>query len=90
MLAPRRMQVCDQRQARATRIAAWLLAAALTLGALACFFRRRLFDTSGVPDLVQETLLRIHRARGTFARGSALMPWVLTVAAANTFRCSPR
>ena len=47
---------------------------------LARFFRRRLFDTSLVPDLVQETLLRVHRARGTFARGSTLMPWVLTIA----------
>jgi RNA polymerase sigma-70 factor (ECF subfamily) len=44
------------------------------------FFRKRLFDTSAVPDLVQETLLRVHRARATFARGSTLMPWVLTIA----------
>lgn len=44
------------------------------------FFRRRLFDTSAVPDLVQETLLRVHRARASFARGSTLMPWVLTIA----------
>jgi RNA polymerase sigma-70 factor (ECF subfamily) len=47
---------------------------------LARFFGRRLIDTSVVPDLVQETLLRVHRARGTFARGSTLMPWVLTIA----------
>ena len=47
---------------------------------LACFFRRRLFDPSAVPDLVQETLLRVHRARGTFQPGSTLMPWVLTIA----------
>jgi RNA polymerase sigma-70 factor (ECF subfamily) len=47
---------------------------------LASFFRRRMFDTSAVPDLVQETLLRVHRARGSFVRGSTLMPWVLTIA----------
>ncbi len=47
---------------------------------LDCFFRRRLFDKNAIPDLVQETLLRIHRYRGTFARGSGLMPWALTIA----------
>jgi len=47
---------------------------------LACFFGRRSFDPNGVPDLVQETLLRVHRARATFAPGAALMPWVLTIA----------
>jgi len=31
-------------------------------------------------DLTQETLLRIHRARGSFARGSAVVPWALAIA----------
>jgi RNA polymerase sigma-70 factor, ECF subfamily len=30
-------------------------------------------------DLTQETLLRIHRARGSFARGSAVIPWALAI-----------
>jgi RNA polymerase sigma-70 factor, ECF subfamily len=47
---------------------------------LTSFFRRGLLDKSSVDDLVQETLLRVHRARATFIRGSALMPWVRTIA----------
>jgi RNA polymerase sigma-70 factor (ECF subfamily) len=31
-------------------------------------------------DLVQETFLRIHRARGTFARGGAVIPWAYAIA----------
>src|SRR5689334_7805146 len=31
-------------------------------------------------DLVQETFLRLHRARATFARGSAVLPWVYAIA----------
>lgn len=30
-------------------------------------------------DLTQETLLRIHRARGSFARGSSVVPWALAI-----------
>jgi RNA polymerase sigma-70 factor (ECF subfamily) len=30
-------------------------------------------------DLSQETLLRIHRARGSFARGSAVIPWAFAI-----------
>jgi RNA polymerase sigma-70 factor (ECF subfamily) len=31
-------------------------------------------------DLVQETFLRLHRARATFARGGAVLPWAYTIA----------
>lgn len=31
-------------------------------------------------DLSQETLLRIHRARGSFVRGSAVVPWAFAIA----------
>jgi len=31
-------------------------------------------------DLAQETFLRIHRARGSFARGSAVVPWAFAIA----------
>jgi RNA polymerase sigma-70 factor (ECF subfamily) len=30
-------------------------------------------------DLTQETLLRVHRARGSFARGSAVVPWAYAI-----------
>jgi len=31
-------------------------------------------------DLTQETFLRIHRARGTFAKGRAVLPWAYAIA----------
>jgi RNA polymerase sigma-70 factor (ECF subfamily) len=31
-------------------------------------------------DLVQETFLRMHRARGTFAAGAAVLPWAYAIA----------
>ncbi|MEI9947891.1 MAG: RNA polymerase sigma factor [Pseudomonadota bacterium] len=30
-------------------------------------------------DMTQETFLRIHRARGSFARGSAVLPWAFAI-----------
>jgi RNA polymerase sigma-70 factor (ECF subfamily) len=57
------------------------------------FYVRRLRDRGSVPDLVQETLLRVHRARESFAPGSALLPWVLTIARhllIDTIRAVPR
>jgi RNA polymerase sigma-70 factor (ECF subfamily) len=44
------------------------------------FLGRRVADRALVQDLVQETLLRVHRARATFVPGSAVMPWVLGIA----------
>src|SRR3954470_24019582 len=39
---------------------------------------------SGAPaladDLVQETFLRMHRARSTFASGGAVLPWAYAIA----------
>jgi RNA polymerase sigma-70 factor (ECF subfamily) len=37
--------------------------------------RARLAD-----DLLQETFLRIHRARGTFSKGAAVVPWSYAIA----------
>jgi RNA polymerase sigma-70 factor, ECF subfamily len=31
-------------------------------------------------DLMQQTFLQIHRARGSFIRGAAVMPWALAIA----------
>jgi len=43
------------------------------------FFLRLGANPSAAADLVQETFLRVHRARGSFARGSALLPWVYAI-----------
>jgi RNA polymerase sigma-70 factor (ECF subfamily) len=44
------------------------------------FLGRRVTDRALVEDLVQETLLRLHRARARFVPGSPVMPWVLAIA----------
>src|SRR6478735_1264240 len=42
--------------------------------------RRRLRDASRIDDVVQQTFERIHRARGTFIRGSDVLSWAFTIA----------
>ncbi|HTA20059.1 MAG TPA: RNA polymerase sigma factor [Polyangia bacterium] len=44
------------------------------------FIRRRTRDASRVDDLLQQTFERIHRARGTFIRGSDVLAWAFTIA----------
>jgi RNA polymerase sigma-70 factor (ECF subfamily) len=44
------------------------------------YLGRRVRDSAAVPDLVQETLLRVHLARRSFVPGSPVIPWVLTIA----------
>ena len=47
---------------------------------LRSFLGRRVPDRALVEDLVQETLLRVHRARARFVPGAPVMPWVLAIA----------
>src|SRR5262245_58232460 len=44
---------------------------------LKAFFSTR--DPSRAEDLVQQTLLQIHRARQTFVRGSDVYPWAYAI-----------
>jgi len=37
-------------------------------------------DVSRAEDLVQQTLLRMHRARGRFIAGGAVVPWAMAIA----------
>jgi RNA polymerase sigma-70 factor, ECF subfamily len=37
-------------------------------------------DRAVAEDLMQQTFLQIHRARGSFLRGAAVMPWALVIA----------
>src|SRR5262249_22057207 len=41
---------------------------------------RSLSDPSQAEDIVQFTLLRMHRARGSFIAGAQVMPWAFTIA----------
>ncbi len=47
---------------------------------LFAFLARMSGSTSTASDLVQETFLRMHRARGSFAPGAAVIPWAYAIA----------
>jgi RNA polymerase sigma-70 factor (ECF subfamily) len=42
--------------------------------------RRMVADRSRLPDLIQETFLRVHGARRSFRAGAPAIPWILTIA----------
>jgi RNA polymerase sigma-70 factor (ECF subfamily) len=42
--------------------------------------RRRTSDPSRIDDIVQQTFERIHRARGSFIRGSDVLSWAFKIA----------
>ena len=71
----RRAQDGDQR-------AYALLLRALVPAVRACV-RRRLFDEASVEDVVQDTLLSIHRLRHTYDPGRPLLPWAVAIASAR-------
>jgi RNA polymerase sigma-70 factor (ECF subfamily) len=47
---------------------------------LRAFLARLVRSEPLADDLFQETLLRMHRARGSFARGARLLPWCYAIA----------
>ena len=49
-------------------------------GRLQAFLTRMSGSTTTADDLLQETFLRMHRARATFQKGSAVMPWAYAIA----------
>lgn len=61
--------------AAAFRVLHQQLAPRLRMFLLRLSGRARLAD-----DLLQETFLRIHRARGTFSKGAAVVPWSYAIA----------
>ncbi len=44
------------------------------------FLRRLTGSVERAEDLLQETFLRIHRARGSFGHGARVMPWAYAIA----------
>jgi RNA polymerase sigma-70 factor (ECF subfamily) len=44
------------------------------------FLRRATRDGVAAEDLMQQTFLQIHRARGSFIPGAPVMPWALAIA----------
>jgi RNA polymerase sigma-70 factor (ECF subfamily) len=49
-------------------------------GRLHAYLRRHVRDAHGCDDLLQETFLRMHKARGTFVTGAAVLPWAFAIA----------
>jgi RNA polymerase sigma-70 factor (ECF subfamily) len=47
---------------------------------LSAFLRRRLFDPDEVADVLQETLMTLHRARHTYDPARPFEPWVFAIA----------
>lgn len=47
---------------------------------LLAYLTRMSGSSANASDLVQETFLRMHRARATFAVGGAVLPWAYTIA----------
>jgi RNA polymerase sigma-70 factor, ECF subfamily len=44
------------------------------------YIRRQVHDPQACDDLLQETFLRMHKARGTFVTGAAVLPWAFAIA----------
>ena len=44
------------------------------------YLRRKLTSVARAEDLVQQTFLQMHRARGSFVAGSAVLPWAFAIA----------
>lgn len=44
------------------------------------YLRRQTRNDARAEDLVQQTLMQMHRARGTFISGSAVLPWAFAIA----------
>ena len=47
---------------------------------LLAFLRKATRDGAAAEDLMQQTFLQIHRARGSFIPGAPVMPWALAIA----------
>ncbi len=60
--------------------AAWKELYRLLEPRLRAFLVRRTRDAAWVDDLVQQTFLQMHRARGHFARGAEVTPWSFAIA----------
>jgi RNA polymerase sigma-70 factor (ECF subfamily) len=47
---------------------------------LAGYLARRVRDRAAVEDIVQQTFLHMHRARGSFIAGAEVLPWAFAIA----------
>jgi RNA polymerase sigma-70 factor (ECF subfamily) len=47
---------------------------------LEAYLRRHVRERSRIEDLIQQTFLQMHRARGTFMAGAEVLPWAFAIA----------
>jgi RNA polymerase sigma-70 factor, ECF subfamily len=47
---------------------------------LLAFLTRQLRDADAAADILQQTFMKMHAARGHFARGAEVMPWAFAIA----------
>jgi RNA polymerase sigma-70 factor (ECF subfamily) len=47
---------------------------------LAAYLARRVRDRGAVEDIVQQTFMHMHRARGSFIPGAEVLPWAFAIA----------
>lgn len=47
---------------------------------LARYLRPRVRDEARLEDIIQQTFLQMHHARGNFVIGAAVMPWAFAIA----------
>ena len=51
------------------------------------YVRRRIYDTVLVDDVIQDTLLTIHRMRHTYDPSLPMLPWINAIASARAIDC---
>lgn len=57
---------------------------------LLAFLRKAMRDEFAAEDLMQQTLLQMHVARGSFIPGAAVMPWAFAIARRLMADCARR
>ena len=72
------------RQAQGGDAAAYALVLRALLPMLRVRVRRRIYDETLVDDVIQDTLLTVHRLRHTYDPALPMMPWINAIVAARS------
>src|ERR1700740_215623 len=71
------------RRAQAGDQSAYRLVLRAMLPVIRSYARRRIFDDILVEDVIQDTLLTIHKLRHTYDPGRPLLPWLAVITSAR-------
>ena len=72
------------RRAQAGDQAAYALLLRVLLPTIRARVRRRIYDEALVDDVIQETVLTVHRMRHTYDPSRPMMPWISAIIAARS------